>query len=427
MSMVIVSFIFLNEAQAHWPEQDKFVASDGAATDNFGSSVSISGDRAIVGSYGDDDNGTNSGSAYIFAPNDVNPNNWDQIAKLTASDGAANDNFGIDVSISGDLAIVGAYQHYSDGTGKAYIFKWNGTNWVQQDKLTASDAATGDQFGVRVSISGDLAIVGANHDNDNGDWSGSAYIFAPNDVDPNNWDQIAKLTASDAAPGDRFGLVSISGNCAIVGACWDDDKGTDSGSAYIFAPNDVNPNNWDQIAKLTASDGAAGDNFGHWVSVSGDYAIVGAIFYANGTESGSAYIYKWDGTSWLEQQKLDGAPSRDGFGHTVSISGDYAIVSAPYDNSYTGAVYIFQRDGQSWVERKKLIASDAASNDRLGIGASISGDYVIVGSYLDDDNGTDSGSAYIFNKVCPIGDLDNNCWVDFRDFAIMAGEWLQCN
>ncbi|MCX5632928.1 MAG: FG-GAP repeat protein [Phycisphaerae bacterium] len=427
--MVIVSFVFLNEAQAHWPEQDKLVASDGASDDHFGASVSISGDRAIVSAYGDDDNGSDSGAAYIFEPNDVDPNNWDQIAKLTASDGASDDHFGTSVSISGDYAIVGAYQHYNGGAGKAYIFKWNGTSWVQQDKLTASDGAAGDQFGVRVSISGDLAIVGANYDDDNGSDSGSAYIFKKSVTpgDP-NWYQQCKLTASDAAAGDQFGLVSISGDRAIVGALRDDDNGTNSGSAYIFEPNDVDPNNWDQIAKLTASDGAAGDNFGHGVSISGDYAIVGAIFYDNGTESGKAYIFKWDGTSWLEQQKLDGTDSRDGFGHTVSISGDYAIVSASYENSFTGSAYIFQRDGQTWVQRKKLIASDgAAPYDCFGLGASISGDYAIVGSYLDHANGTDSGSAYIFNKVCPIGDIDNNCFVDFRDFAIMAGEWLQCN
>ncbi|MFH1614791.1 MAG: FG-GAP repeat protein [Planctomycetota bacterium] len=436
ISMVIVTLIFVNEAQAHWPEQDKLLASDGVANDSFGASVSISGNYAIVGSAEDEDNGSRSGSAYIFEPNDVDPNNWDQIAKLLASDGVANDNFGCSVSISGDYAIVGAYQYYSGGTGKAYIFKKSDTpgdpNWYQQCKLLASDAAAGDQSGVTVSISGDHAIVGAHHNNDNGTDSGSAYIFKKSDTpgDP-NWYQQCKLLASDAAAGDNFGVrVSISDNYAIVGAWRNDGNGvSNSGAAYIFTPNDIDPNNWDQIAKLTAPDAAVGDNFGHGVSISEDYAIVGAIFYdrVSERESGTAYIFKRDGASWIESQRLDGSDSRDGFGHTVSISGDYAIVGASYDAGFTGSAYIFQRDGQSWIERKKLIASDFASNDSFGLGVSISGDYVIVGSYRDDDNGTDSGSAYIFNKICPIGDLDNNCWVDFRDFAIMAGEWLQCN
>jgi hypothetical protein len=222
------AYIF-NRSGETWSQQQKLIASDGAASDVFGNSVSISVDFAIVGAYQDDDKGSNSGSAYIFKRDGTS---WSQQAKMTASDGAADDYFGYSVSISGDLAIIGATQYFTSGTGKAYIFKRDGTNWSEQAKMTASDGTTGDSFGWSVSISGDLAIVGAPSDDDQGDYSGSAYIFKRNGT---SWIEQQKLIASDGAAIDLFGwYVSISGNLAIVGAKYDDDKGDESGSAYIF-------------------------------------------------------------------------------------------------------------------------------------------------------------------------------------------------
>jgi hypothetical protein len=404
----MVIFVFLLPAglvYADGPEQAKLTASDGADGDGFGRSVSISGDYAIVGALGDDDGGSGSGSAYIFTPNDVDANNWDQVAKLTASDGAADDRFGWSVSISGDYAVVGAYGDDDNGSssGSAYIFTPNDVdpnNWDQVAKLTASDAAAGDRFGGSVSISGDYAVVGAHYDDDNGTQSGSAYIFKR---DGTNWSEQAKLLASDGNDEDYFGRsVSISGDYTIVGANHDDDGGNGSGSAYIFTPNDVDPNNWDQVAKLLASDGASGDYFGVSVSISGDYAVVGAYWDDDsGNRSGSAYIFERDGTSWSEQAKLlasDGAAD-DYFGLSVSISGDYAVVGADQDDdngTESGSAYVFKRDGTNWRQQAKLAASDNAAYDRFGCSVSISGDYAIVGAGEDDDNGFNSGSAYVY-------------------------------
>jgi len=403
-------------------QQDKLTASDGAAFDGFGYSVSVSGDLAIVGANLDDDKGTDSGSAYIFSPDDVNCSDWDQTAKLTASDGDVNDGFGSSVSISGDYAIVGAYGDDTE-KGSAYIFMWNGTGWVQQQKLTASDGAARDNFGKSVSISGDYAIVGAYGDDGE---KGSAYIFLRSGT---SWVQQAKLTASDGNAFDRFGnSVSISGDYAIVGANQDDVNGTDSGSAYIFKRDSTT---WSQQAKLTASDGAASDWFGWSVSISGDYAIVGAFWDDDkGTDSGSAYIFKRDGTTWSQQDKLtasDGAVG-DRFGWSVSISGDYAIVGAYLDDdkgSSSGSAYILKRDGTSWSEEAKLTASDGAGSDYFGYSVSIGNGYIIAGAYFDDDKGTNSGSAYMFGKtLCPSVDLNDDCKVDFADFAVFAAQWL---
>jgi len=188
---------------------------------------------------------------------------------------------------------------------------------ISEFKITASDGAAGDEFGISVSISGDYVIVGAQADDDNGDYSGSAYVFKHTDT---TWTQQAKLLASDGAAGDEFGWsVSISGDYAIVGAQADDDNGSGSGSAYVFKRTGTN---WAQEAKLLPSDGEAFEFFGRSVSISGDYVVVAAVSDdANGDGSGSAYVFKRTDTTWTQQAKLlasDGAAG-DWFGTSVSI------------------------------------------------------------------------------------------------------------
>ena len=271
---------------------------------------------------------------------------------------------------------------------------------INEFKITASDGGAVDQFGFSVSISGDYAIVGAFLDDDNGDDSGSAYVFKRTG---SSWAEEAKLLASDGAADDGFGFsVSISGDYAVVGAALDDDNGDNSGSAYVFKRTGTI---WSQEAKLLASDGAALDRFGFSVSISGDYAAVGAYFDDdNGDDSGSAYVFKRTGTSWAEEAKLlpsDGAAD-DLFGYSVSISGDYALVGARFDDDNgddSGSAYLFKRTGTSWAQEAKLLASDGAAGDVFGHSVSISGNYAVVGAALDDDNGGDSGSAYVYSDI----------------------------
>ena len=158
-----------------WSEQAKLTASDGVADDLFGHSVSIDGDTAVIGAFRDDDNGSNSGSAYVYVRSD---GVWSEQAKLTASDGAQDDSFGYSVSIDGDTVVVGAMDDDNgSGSGSAYVYVRSNGVWSEQQKLTASDGATGDYFGYSVSIDGDAVIIGASGDEDNGNASGSAYVF----------------------------------------------------------------------------------------------------------------------------------------------------------------------------------------------------------------------------------------------------------
>ena len=221
------------EASDTFPENQiaKLLASDGAANDNFGITVSLSGDTALVGAWDGGFNGSGFGDAYVFTRSG---GSWSQQAKLTASDAAAYDEFGGAVFLSGDTALVGAYKDDDNGTdsGSVYVFVRSGSSWSQQAKLSASDGAASDNFGTSVSLSGDTAIVGANQDDDDGLNSGSAYVFTRSG---SSWSQQAKLTASDGAFSDLFGVsVSVSSDTALVGSYYDDDGGSAAGSAYIF-------------------------------------------------------------------------------------------------------------------------------------------------------------------------------------------------
>lgn len=393
------------------PSESKLTASDGAVYDNFGLSVSISGDYAIIGAYQDDDSGSNSGAAYVF---ERAGNDWIQRAKLTAGDAAAGKNFGYSVSMSGDYAIVGAIGDGDNGSfsGCAYIYRKPLDGWADMTetaKLTASDGADSDNLGFSVGISGDYAIVGALTDDDNGSSSGSAYVYTKPLGGWTNMTETAKLTASDGAAGDNFGIsVSISDEYALAGAYQDDDNGSNSGSAYVFEKPLSGWLSMTETAKLTASNAASYAFFGGSVHTSGDYAIVGAFqSYYNETYLGAAYIFKkptagWVNTTETAMLTASDGESNDGFGYSVSLSGDYAIVGANGDDDFgsnSGSAYIFKRSGEDWLdmtETTKLTAGDAASGDTFGYSVSISGGHAIVGAYRDDDKGSDSGSAYIY-------------------------------
>ena len=437
---IIIAMAVLSPAargQCAANELAKLTASDGALGDLFAWSVSVSGDTAIVGARNVDDDcpspnppqipaDINCGAAYIFQVDA--DGTWGEVARLTAEDAESFDEFGNSVAISGDTAIVGAHRSNETGTlsGSAYIFRrdFGGpNNWGQVMEITGSDTVAFDNFGRSVLISGDTAIVGATFHDHPVPTSGSAYIFQRDAGGPDNWGQVAELTAADAAGADFFGwFVSLSGDTAIVGAWADDDDGIESGSAYIFQSDFGGPGNWGQVVKLTASDAAGSDSFGWFVSLSGDTALVGAPGHDDqAANSGSAYIFQRDvggPNNWGEVVKLiaSDAMSNDGFGGAVALSGDIAIAGASGDDSM-GSAYIFQRDlggPDNWGEAVKLTASDAALSDNFGARVSLDGETAIVAAILDDDNGANSGSAYIFGGL---SDCNNNGALDLCDIA----------
>jgi len=402
------SIAFLSWANAS--QQAQLQASDAAATDYFGYSVSSSsdGNRIIVGAYLEDVGGSASGAAYIFTRSGTT---WSEEQKIYATDRAGSDYFGwsVDISADGTYAIVGARLEDAGGTdaGAAYIFSRSGTTWTQEAKIIASNAGASDYFGYAVSIDsdGNTAIVGAPNEDTGGGDAGSAYIFTRSGT---TWSQEAKIVASDDQASDKFGEdVSISndGNTAVVGAPNEDTTASNAGSVYIFTRSG---STWSQEAKIQASDAQGSDFFGKYVRVSGDgdNIISGAYLEDEAADgAGAAYIFTRSGTTWSQEAKLtasDGA-AFDYFGISVGISsdGDTAIVGAAYEDTVpndSGAAYVFTRSGTTWTEQDQLLASNAGSNDKFGVAVSMSGDgsTAIVGANEEDTTASNAGSVYVF-------------------------------
>ena len=352
--------------------------------------------------------GSTPGSVGFGTWGDCSMNNVSDYNPVVDATGAGNDFFGFSVSISGNYAIMGAFGDdvgANGSQGSASIYQYNGSNWVLMQKITDASGAANDFFGFRVSISGSYAIVGAYGDDVNFNTDqGSASIYQYNG---SSWVLMQKITDATGAAGDFFGYsVSISGNYAIVGAYSDDNNlNTDGGSASIYQ---YNGSNWVLMQKLTDPTGAAGDFFGYSVSISGSYAIMGAVTddVAASFNQGSASIYQYNGSSWVYMQKITDATgaASDQFGNSVSISGNYAIVAAQLDdvdaNTNQGSASIYQYNGSSWVLMQKLTDATGAAEDYFGTSVSISGNYAIVGAYGDDvGNIVRPGSASAYLRV----------------------------
>jgi hypothetical protein len=387
-----------------WENQTQITDTDPAQGDKFGFSVAISGNYAIVGAREKTINGiTRAGAAYIYIRDGTN--NWTQPKQLTANVPAQTDLFGSSVGIFGDYAVVGAWNKTANGitnSGTAYIYIRSGINdWTEQKQLTSSNAVQGDLFGYAVAISGDYVIVGAYRKTVSGSsYAGSAYIYNWNGTE---WIEQKILTLSNTSNNDNFGFsVSISGDYAVVGArVRNANSVTSSGAAYIF---NWNGTDWTQPIEIVASDAEQDDNFGYAVSISGDYVVVGArVKTVNGvTSSGSAYIYNWNGTNWTQQAILvtSNPEQNDQFGYAVAISGDYVIIGAigRTVDSFTssGAAYIYKRNGIEWEQLKQLTTNTPAQGDTFGQKVAINGVYIIVGSIGKTVNGfTNAGAAYI--------------------------------
>ena len=395
----------------------KLLASDPADNEVFGASAALSsdGNTAIIGDYNEDSSGnTNNGAAYVFTRSG---STWTEQQKLLASGATSDELFGNSVCISadGNIVIVGSIAEDTSpntNNGAAYVFTRSGSTWTQQQKLLASDAAGGDQFGTSVSISSDgtTAIIGSYAESTSPNTTnGAAYVFTRSG---STWTQQQKLTASDAATNDLFGVsvyISADGTTAIVGSYAEDTSpDTNNGAAYVFT---LSAGTWTQQQKLLASDPATQDLFGHKVVLSsdGNTALIGA--YQEGTspntDNGAAYVFTRSGSTWTQQQKLlaSDAADTDYFGYSVALSldGNTALIGAVQEdtspNTYNGAAYVFTRSGSTWTQQQKLLASDAAGADNFGYSVALSsdGNTALIGAYQEDTSpNTTNGAAYIF-------------------------------
>ncbi len=406
-AILLMLMVSLGMAQ---PTESIIHASNGAAGDQFGTSVAISGNYAIAGSPEDEPNGAKSGSVYFY---ELAGGVWVEKQNISPTDGSADDEFGHSVAISGEWAIVGANLAGSSPTspyGKVYVYHRNASGvWSLDTSFTNTSL---DQFGTSVAIDGDYFVAGGINATAtiNGvlKQCGTAVVFRYNG---SIWAIEQELFPDDGDNSNEFGhSVSISGNQIVVGSWKADPSGANAGAAYVYSRIG---SQWTQDTKLVAFDGAAGDLFGNAVSIEGDKLLVSA--HKDNGRKGAVYFYNKSGGTWSLANKavaFDGATSAEFGSDCDFINPVTVIVGAHKQKNGTktqGAVYLFEYDSNSstWIAstlQSQIRASDGKSYDFFGGAVVGDGDYLYVGAFRDDNMGSSSGGSYFYDiaQVLPI-------------------------
>lgn len=406
----------------HWSEQ-KVTAGDGGLLGQFGYSVAISGDTALIGARtAGVDGSLNQGAVHVFKRVD---GIWTRTQKLVASDGAANGGFGASVAIHGTHAIVGVYQSVTPPVSipnAAYIFSESNGVWTETAKLTALGGPADDLFGYSVAISENTALVGAwqatlDPDKPN---QGAAYVFRKSG---GVWTLAQTLSASNGKAYEQFGIsVALSGDVAIVGANYFtlNRDHPNQGAAYVFRDSG---DQWLQTQMLVDPDGAASDFFGTSVAMHERTALIGStsgsMHVMNGI--GAAHVFTDTGSTWTAGQRLT-LPDGDQtsfFATSLALSGSTAVVGAMdshIDGDYQrGSAYIFSKSGGRWALKQRVIASDGVRYDHIAKAVAIDGDTALVGANLNGDD----GAAYFYSP-------DTTAAADISpaalNFALMPGD-----
>ena len=408
-------------SSVEWTESVRLTQPGVAAQDEFGASLAISGDTAVIGApFIDGD----TGRVYVFERNVGGADQWGLVAELRGSDGTRFDKFGMSVAIQGGTVLVGAPGEDPRDrlpgpmmivpyAGAVYAFERNagGANgWGEVQKLTAPDpGGLHDQrFGASVVIDGDTALIGAP-DDDVGEVrdQGWVYVFERSAGTAGQWGRTARFTASDGAPFTNFGgsgspiheegALALSGDTALVGVPGDSAVAGAAGAVYVFERDRGGANRWGQVVKLTASDAGAFDEFGTAVAIDGDAAVVGSPFDDDGEiGSGSAYLFDRNAggaNQWGEVRKLTASDAARGdwYGSSVALAGDTVLVGAPAadegPNLDQGRVYVLERDASgadAWGEASRLTARDGVGEQRFGSGVAFAGETALVAAVYED-------------------------------------------
>lgn len=428
---LILFFVLALPVLADWSQRQKITSVPRGVGAQFGNAVAISGNTMVVGARFDSTTASQAGAAYVFV---LNGGTWSQQAVLLAPDGAALDKFGESVAISGNTIVVGAYQDDTGFTngGSAYVYVRSGTTWTFQQKLTPALMAANDEFGNAVGITGDSIIVGAHFaDLPSNSDAGAAYVFQRSGV---TWTEIQKLTPSGGPlGGNNFGeSVAMNGGRAVMGASGDNTPQTAAGAVYVYTESG---GFYGVQQKLTIVNGSNGDRFGSSVTIEGNTLVGGAREYSPAvgqTAYGAAYVYEFNGTSWISQGRLTASDSTsfDRFGWSVAVSNNVIAVGAREDDTTAGAdagsAYIFTRVGNGWSETQKIAPTDTFNGDRFGVSVALSFGNLVVGAAeknLTNPNG--QGAAYYFTVQAPavFADFDGDGKSDVSVFRPSSGTW----
>ncbi len=468
------AYVFLRSGST-WTLEARLQASDALADDYFGSSVAIFGDTIVVGAPGDDEvAGAATGAAYVFTRTVVGPlATWTQTVKLVDAAPTAADEFGESVAISGDYAVIGSSgdDDLASGAGAAHVFRRVAGVWSFAAKLTASDGASGDAFGSSVAIDGSSILVGAPLDN-NGftNDEGAAYVFLA--TGPTTFAQQAKIApTSSLDAGDQFGFaVAIDGDTLACGAPFDDDGFIDSDAGRVFVYTRAGTT-WTQRAQLTEAEPDGDRRFGGALALDGDTLVIGSptdnlpsnfvsVFVRTGGLTGSwaeqttlsnpgglaAYFgvsvaisgetlftsARGDGTgrflghglarvftraggpagTWSQQAVLgefdDLTAADDSLGRSIAANSEWLVIGCPNDDNFrgvdAGSVYVYRYQSGAWVYWTRLYASEGQAGDRFGWSVSLGTDTIAIGASADDDVTLNGGSVYVYT-------LTSNTWI----------------
>lgn len=373
---------------------------NGASNDNFGVDVAIDGDVMVVGAHKKNAGGLpDAGEVYVYRRTG---GVWSLEENLIASDADISDQFGRSVSIKDDVIAVGCP---NDGeaafnAGAVYIFRLDiGGNWVEEEKLMASDAEASDNFGFSLSLDTDRVVVGCPNNNGSSANIGSAYIY---DFDGSNWNETQQIVSTFAEfGGEQLGYdVALEGDVVVLGAPLDDDAATDAGTGFVYS---FDGTNWTFDQKLVASDGSNSHSFSFSVDIDGTRIIVGAFGAGNGS-SGAAYIFEYDGTTWNETDIFYGESPEDDdwLGYDVAINGTTFLASAINDDGKAtngGATHVYRYDtpNTEWILEVTLYPNDGGNADDYGSSVALDQLDILIGSPSRDLSGANSGLAYYYN------------------------------
>ena len=358
----------------------------------FGGSVAAGSGFLFVAANSETSGKRGSGTVHLFQRRD---SAWVHAGILSVPEATVEDDFGVSMAADGTILAVGAQYAdvHGENAGLVYVFERRHEKWHQAAVLSAGDATPGDQFGLTVSVSGQTIAVGARLADSHGRDAGATYLFQRRG---RNWQQVAKLTASDAVGGDLFGRVSIDKGMMVVSADLNDDRGNAAGKAYAF---EKRGGKWTEVARIHASDAAPGNEFGFSLVLRGGNAVFGVIGAdSHGRNSGAAYVFERQHRQWVQTARLtasDGATSQL-FGFSVTALADLLVVGAPGDRNATGAAYVFERRAGAWTQTGKLGASDAAPLRRFGNSVAATDNTIVVGALA--DGGPHAGGAYVFER-----------------------------
>jgi hypothetical protein len=411
---VIASLLAVPTAAAPPPvvptAEQELVGAESQAGDRFGRSVAATADRIAVGAYWADTAGPDAGAVYVFERAAGGGGAWAQTARLTADDGAAGDEFGIWVALSGGTLAVGSFRSdvVGEDSGAVYIFEHGPLGWQQSRKVVPADGAAGDLFGRSLALDGDRLVVGAYRADEQGHDSGAVYLFERDEGGPGNWGPVARLTADDGVADDWFGrFLDLHGDRLAVGADRHDSRAEDAGAVYVYERSMLGT--WSWTAKLTAADGSAGDRFGSSVSLSGDRLAVGAFFDDHaGAEAGSAYLFERtpEGPQpWTQVARLTApdAVAVDRFGVAVALTGEALLVGANRRDRLgadAGAAYLFHRRFPTlgaWGLLSEIVPGDGTTGDSFGFAVDWAAQEAVVTADFDDRSAPDAGAAYVLS------------------------------